>query len=84
MIQSVGKQVCVRAFWDTHLAHNSPISAILPVLHKNKNTVIIKALDFAHAREQGLFKQFFFTLRTQRMQKIHFRVLLFGTEGQRG
>ena len=61
MIQSVGKQICVRAFWDTHLAHNSPISAILPVLHKNKKTVITKAVDFAHAMEQGLFKQFFFT-----------------------
>ena len=58
-IQVDNGQPCVRAWYNNGPnAHNSPISAIIPVLNRDKKTVILQALDVAHAKE-GIFKRFF-------------------------
>ena len=59
-IQSDNGTLCIRIHWGTELAHNSPISAILPTIHNCcDRTVVMRAFDFAHARTHGISKIFF-------------------------
>ena len=59
-IQSDNGTLCIRIHWGTELAHNSPISAVLPTIHNCcDRTVVMRAFDFAHARTHGISKIFF-------------------------
>ena len=70
--------MCLRAHWGTNLAHNSPISAILPTIYQTcDRTVVLKAIDFAHAHKYGIFKVFMFTFLNSQDAQNFFRVYAF-------
>ena len=78
IVENIDGGVCLHAHWGTKLAHNSPLSSILPVIHNSCNkTVVLKAFDFAHAQECGIFKFFYFKFLNSQDAKNFIRVYSF-------
>ena len=58
--QTHGGKIYCRAWYGSLLAHNSPISAVSPIIHtKKRHVVILKDINYAHVKD-GILKQFLF------------------------